>query len=119
MVEGHVDLGALYAALDAQRTERGLSWRQLAAEAGVSPSTLTRMAQGRRPDVDGFAALVQWLGLPADSFFRKATRKKQREPEPIAAISSLLRARRDLTPESAAALEDIIRAAYRRLRSAP
>ncbi len=26
------------------------------------------MAQGRRPDIDGFADLVGWLGLPADSF---------------------------------------------------
>lgn len=111
-----VDVGALYAALDAQRRARGLSWRQLATEAGVSASTLTRMAQGKRPDVDGFAALLSWLGIPAESFMRGGTRE---EPEAMAAISSLLRARRDLSPESAAALEDIIRAAYERLREKP
>ncbi len=36
------DAHARYEALDAQRLERGLGWRQVAGEIGVSPPTLTR-----------------------------------------------------------------------------
>ena len=46
------DVGAFHAALDSQRLAMGLNWKDVAAEAGVSASTLTRMAQGKRPDVD-------------------------------------------------------------------
>ncbi len=38
----------------------------------MSASTLTRMAQGKRPDVDGLAALVAWSGLDADDYVRSA-----------------------------------------------
>jgi len=48
----HVD--ALIAALDSERRAKNFSWRQLAKEAGVSPSTLTRMQQGKSPDVNTF-----------------------------------------------------------------
>src|SRR5258708_4432630 len=66
--KSRLDTEALYAALDAQRQGRDLSWRQLAKEVGVSPSTMTRLAQRQRPDIDAFAALVRWLGQPADNF---------------------------------------------------
>ena len=63
----YFDLPAFHAALDAERQVRGLSWRQLGAEAGVAPSTLTRMGHGRHPDVDGLSALLAWASLRASS----------------------------------------------------
>src|SRR5919106_6086488 len=105
--DARLDVGALYAALDEQRKSRRLSWRQVANKAGVSPSTLTRLAQGKRPDVDGFASLVRWLNMPADQFLRGDGQPSQEEPEPMAVISALLPARRELSPERAEALEDI------------
>jgi transcriptional regulator with XRE-family HTH domain len=114
--ETTVDVAALYAALDQQRQAAGLSWRELAARLGLSASTFTRMAQGHRPDVDAFATLLRWLGMPAESFMRPSTAVPGRaEPEPLAMISSYLRSARALRPEDAEALEDIIQAAYRRL----
>jgi transcriptional regulator with XRE-family HTH domain len=110
-----VDVESLYATLDATRKSKGLSWRQLAQQAGVSPSTLTRMAQGRRPDVDGFAALVGWLGLPADRFMRDDTAPAATREEPVAYVVSYLRARKDLDDETVEALGDILQAAYKRL----
>ena len=50
---GRFDSQGFYDALDATRRSRNLNWKQVAAQSGVSASTLTRMAQGRRPDVDG------------------------------------------------------------------
>src|SRR6267154_410424 len=108
MPEAHLDVEALYAALDARRKSKDLSWRDVAKEAGVSPSTLTRMAQGKRPDVDGFAALVAWLGIPADTFLQGSEPSKtKRKPDPMAMISTYLRANKELDKKSVEALEDI------------
>lgn len=117
MPQNLLDVKALHAALDQQRQAQHLSWRQLAKKAGVSPSTLTRMAQGKRPDVDSFSALVQWLRIPAEKFMRRTGQEQESdEAEPLAVISTYLRSRRELSPESAEALEDIIKAAYDRLK---
>ena len=56
-----------YRAVNNIRRERAASWRQVAREIGVGKSTLARMAQNKRPDADGLAALSRWAGLnPAD-----------------------------------------------------
>jgi transcriptional regulator with XRE-family HTH domain len=114
MPETTVDVEALYAALDNKRKTRGTSWRQIAGELAISPSTFSRMAQGRRPDVDTFATLLRWLGMPAESFMRGTTATAATE-EPVAMVSSYLRSARNIKPEDAEALEDIFRAAYNRL----
>lgn len=116
MAEPALDVSALYEALDERRRSREISWRYLAKEAGISPSTLTRMAQGRRPDVDSFAALTSWLGQPADLFLGRMQALADGDQEPLAVISGLLRARKDLSAESVDAIEDIVRAAYDRFR---
>ena len=111
---GWFDADAFYDALDAARLARKLNWKQVAAESGVSASTLTRMAQGRRPDVDGLAALAAWSGLSADGFVR--TELGEVDPEPLAQITTYLRSDRNLTPEAATALDELIKATYERLR---
>lgn len=58
------DVEALYLALDKARRGAGIRWRDIAREAGVSPSTLTRIGQGKRPDADGLVRLLLWLGTP-------------------------------------------------------
>jgi transcriptional regulator with XRE-family HTH domain len=115
--ETTIDVEALYAALDSKRKAHETSWREIARELQVSPSTFSRMAQGRRPDVDTFATLLRWLGMPVESFMR-STREEGggiTEEEPVAMVSSYLRSARNIEPEDAEALEDIFRAAYKRL----
>ena len=88
------DGDGFYRALEATVTARSKNWKQVAAETGVSASTLTRMAQGRRPDAASLAALSAWAGLNPSDFVKspyKATRA-----ESMAQISTLF-ARR---PES-------------------
>jgi len=111
---GTFDATAFYDALDAVRTARGLNWREFAAGAGVSASTLTRMAQGKRPDVDSLAALCTWSGLRADDFMK--TDQKRPAVEPLAAISTLLRSDRNLSEKSAARLNEIIKVTYKQLK---
>jgi transcriptional regulator with XRE-family HTH domain len=61
------DFEKFYQAVNAKRTARAASWRQVAREVGIGKSTLARMAQNKRPDADGLAALSFWAQLnPAD-----------------------------------------------------
>ena len=114
--KGYFDADAFYAALDATREARSITWKTVAAEAGVSASTLTRIAQGRRPDVDSLAALAAWSGLEVDIFLRRVGAGGQKQAAPLAMISTYLRSDPHLSEESATALEEIIKATYRRLR---
>jgi transcriptional regulator with XRE-family HTH domain len=114
-MRGQFDAQAFYAAIDSQRMALQKNWKQVAADSGVSASTLTRMAQGKRPDVDSLAALLSWSGLKADDFIQKDAQGGG-QAEPLAQITAYLRADRNLSPASADALEKIIQAAYERFR---
>lgn len=115
MADGHFDAAAFYAALDGVREARKLNWKQVATESKVSASTLTRIAQGRRPDVDSLAKLLSWSGLKAEQFVRSDAPWRGKT-ETLAMISTYLRADPHLSPESAAALEELVKVTYRRLR---
>lgn len=105
---------AFYEAIATTVKARHQTWKQVSKETGVSPSTLTRMAQGRRPDAASLAALSAWAGLnPADYV---NLRNKPKAAEPLVAISTLLRADPNLKPGAAKALQDIIETVYDQLR---
>ena len=104
--------GGFYAALDAARAARRLNWKQVAATSGVSASTLTRLAQGKRPDVDSLAALIGWSGLSADDFVRG---DRLDRAEPLAQIAALLSGDDRLNDEGRDAMIGIVTAAYERL----
>ncbi|MER7721976.1 helix-turn-helix domain-containing protein [Streptomyces flaveolus] len=113
-----MDVQALHAALDAARAEKGLSWRQLAKDLGVSASTISRMANGLKPDVTAFAAMTTWLRMPAETFYVTPQDGSAREePELVASLVPLLRARSDLSGDDVAYLEEVISAAARRFRA--
>jgi transcriptional regulator with XRE-family HTH domain len=114
MPRTQINVPALYAALDAVREHRKLSWRQLAREVGVSPSTFSRLANGQKPDVDAFLAMVRWLNVPAERFMIDDEVTAHQEPELMAELAPLLRARQDLNSEDKKYLEELIGAAMRR-----
>ncbi|RUU76230.1 MAG: XRE family transcriptional regulator [Mesorhizobium sp.] len=109
------DAEGFYSALDSVRQARRLTWKQIAAQAGVAASTLTRMGQGKRPDIDGLAALASWSKLDVSSFYRP-TETSARNAEPLAEITALLRADKNLSGEGAIALENMLKSAYEHLR---
>jgi len=89
---------------------RHTSWKALAKEVGVSPSTLSRRGRGRCPDAATLASLSAWAGLnPADFVVASNNR---RTANPLAAISGVLRSDPSLAPNAVQALETIIRVAY-------
>ena len=108
------DADAFYHVLDAERSERGLTWKDVAGETGVSPSTLTRLGQGRRPDVDSFARLVAWGGFTADQFVHPP--KHTQAGGFMTNLPTYLRSDPHLDERGVQALETIIRAAYDQFR---
>lgn len=119
MPKAGVDVAAFFAALDRKRQAEGLSWRALGRALAVPPSTFTRMARGRGADVDAFAVLLHWLGMPVAAFLTPPP-PDAAEPEPalapVDAIGFQLRTDRGLSPEAAGAIEQVVRVAYQALR---
>ena len=113
--KGSFDADAFYSALDGEKKARQLTWKKVAFESGVSASTLTRIAQGKRPDVDSLAALASWSGLEVDKFVNKGESRKEK-PEPLAEVVTYFRSDPHLSEEAAIALEELVKAAYERLR---
>ena len=63
-----LDTAALFAAVEAVMRHTKMNLRDVARETGLSPSTLTRMSQGQKPDADGLMSLLMWLNADA-SFY--------------------------------------------------
>ena len=116
MSNATVDVEGLYAALDARRQTEKLSWRGLAQKLRIAPSTFTRMAQGRRPDVDTFVALLRWLGMRVEAFMASSTETSTADSDFVSKIGTYLRMDRNLKPEARVALEQLIKVAYETLR---
>ena len=78
------DVAALYSALDAQRVELGLSWKQVADQLWnlsadlndrrhdhpISPSTLTNMAKSSRISCQHALFMLRWLDRSPESFLK-------------------------------------------------
>jgi transcriptional regulator with XRE-family HTH domain len=112
-VKGQFNCEAFYEALNSQRMAKRLTWKDVAEQSGISASTLTRMAQGKRPDVDGLAALLRWSGLQLDDFIDKP---HQTKTEALAQITAILRTDSRLSAVGKKTLEGVLRATYEGLR---
>jgi len=63
------DVKQFYDDMNIVRESRDMTWTDVATQSGVSASTLTRIGQGRRPDVDSLAALLVWSNLSPSRYF--------------------------------------------------
>lgn len=115
MSNDRFDAEGFYAALDSARQARRLTWKQVASEANVAASTLTRMGQGKRPDVNGLAALASWAKIDVQLFYRPLG-ENRRKSEALTEITALLRADKNLSGDSAMALESMLKTAYEHMR---
>jgi len=116
-----VDTEELGRAVRRRREELGLSLRDVATLTAVSASTLSRIENGTgKPDADNIARLASWLDVPmeriltgrrAQSEATQAVVYFPQEPTPEI-VEAHLRADRNLTPETAAALSELFRVAY-------
>jgi transcriptional regulator with XRE-family HTH domain len=108
------DAAGFYQALAATVKQRQVTWKEVSKKTGVSPTTLTRMGQGRQPDGQGLASLAAWAGLNAAQFV--AIEDKAEHPETLAIISTALRRDPELSTEAASTIDVMVQTAYEQLR---
>src|SRR5882724_12347527 len=124
-----VNTSELGGAVRRRREQQGLSLRDVADLTGVSASTLSRIENGTgKPDADNIARLTAWLDMPMERILGGRTGDAEEskpvvyfahEPTPEI-VEAHLRADRNLTPETAAALSELFRVAYTQFsRSSP
>ena len=119
--ENFVKTQELGTAIKRRREELGLSLRDVADVTGVSASTLSRIENGTgKPDADNIARLTSWLDMPIDRVMNKQSSASDVEPViyyPHEAtpeiVEAHLRADKNLTPETANALSELFRVAYK------
>lgn len=112
-----VELGR---AIKRRREELGLSLRDVADKTQVSASTLSRIENGTgKPDADNIARLTGWLDMPIG---RVMNNQAESKVEPVVyypheatpeIVEAHLRADKKLTPETAKALSELFRVAYK------
>jgi transcriptional regulator with XRE-family HTH domain len=105
--------GAFFGALESTAIARGLKWKDVSQQTGVSTSTLSRMAQGKGPDAASLALLSAWAGLNPAEFTNLKVEKTR--PEPLARLTSALHRDPRLSTEAAKAMEEVVKATYERL----
>lgn len=108
-------------AIRRKRNEAGRSLRDVANETGVSASTLSRIENGTgKPDDENIARLTGWLdvpmerivgGLSGDGKEAQAVVYYPHEST-LEIVEAHLRADRNLSAETAAALSELFRVAY-------
>ena len=107
------DSMAFYKALDSVREHLDFTWKKVSEKTSVSASTLTRMAQGRRPDADSLAKLSAWANInPADYV---SNIEQASNTVALNKAIALFRADKNLSKEAVIAMEEMIRAAYNSL----
>jgi len=119
--DNYVKTQELGSAIKRRREELGLSLRDVADVTGVSASTLSRIENGTgKPDADNIARLTGWLDMPMDRIMNKQTSSSAVEPViyyPHEAtpeiVEAHLRADKNLSPETANALSELFRVAYK------
>ena len=117
--ENYINTVELGRAIKRRREELGLSLRDVADVTSVSASTLSRIENGTgKPDSDNIARLTRWLDMPID----RVMNKQASDVEPVIyypheampeIIEAHLRADKKLTPETAQALSELFRVAYK------
>jgi len=108
----YLDTERLANLVRSKRGSRGL--RETAQEIGdVSPSTISRVENGKTPDIDTFLALCDWLEVPPAELIKNT--EDEDDVDTPEAIAIQLRADKKLDPAIANALASLVKAAYKDL----
>lgn len=96
------------------KTKRGKAGlRTVAEEIGeVSVATLSRIEQGKVPDVDTFIRICSWLDVPTDTFVIRPEGNSEEVQSTEKTIVAHLRADRELDAETIQMLVKMVNLAY-------
>lgn len=101
------DLGAM---VKQKRGNRGI--REVSKEIGISTATLSRIENGKLPDIETFSKACQWLGVDGGEVL--GCSKKEEALSSASAIPSFhLKTEKNTSKEAATALAEMILAAHK------
>lgn len=104
-----LDTNLFTAYLKARRGNLGL--REAAEQIGdISASTLSRIENGKMPDMDVFLRLCDWIGLPPSTFLIEPGEASRTDTPEV--IEAHLRADKELDETTAEAIAKMVKAAY-------
>jgi transcriptional regulator with XRE-family HTH domain len=101
--------------LKAERRSRRLSLRDVSDETGVSVNTLSRVERGHLPDLKNYQRLVDWLGVPADTFLETA--QSESAVGTLDLVARHFRSDQGLTPDAVEKLNAMVQEMYNTLVS--
>lgn len=113
-MESTLNSALLSSMVKTRRGKKGL--RDTAAEIGdISAATLSRIEQGKLPDVETFILICRWLNVPTDTFITgdKAQVSKASEKD---LLVYQLRASRELDPDTIETMVKMIDMAFTKVR---
>jgi transcriptional regulator with XRE-family HTH domain len=105
-----IDLEAFIAMFKTKRGDRGL--REVAGEIGdISASTLSRIENGKSPEMEVFLRLCDWMGVDPAAFLTRSEESHVELNTPEV-IEAHLRADKNLDEATAEAIAQMVRTAY-------
>lgn len=107
----HFDLKGFCVALNVARVEKGLTWSQVAEQSGLNASVFSRLKKGRGFDLNTLARLAVWGRLNISDYVVGLNPSI----DTLSQISSILRRDEALSVEDVAAIDSIVRTAYKQL----
>jgi transcriptional regulator with XRE-family HTH domain len=108
MAAGPISQKTLGTLLQQKRGSMGI--RAAAGEIGVSPATLSRIENGRLPDLDTLRKVCRWLGVDPASYFGASVKPG---PAGGARLQVVFKKDRAVSQNTSRALGKLIIAAYR------
>ena len=111
MAADKLDLSELGKLVLAERKRRGMSLRDAASAVGIPFNTLARVEKGHVPDLPKFKRLVEWCGADIKQFFEI----QEKAIATTDVIAEHLRADRNLPPNAAERIADIVGELYQAL----
>ena len=87
--------------------------REVAREIGISPATLSRVENGKLPDLDTFSKICKWLKIDPGEVLGWKGEVLGSSSSQDGIISAHLRADKNQSPQAAQALAEMILAAQR------
>lgn len=110
-MSSYLDKDIFAAYLRARRGDMGL--RDAANQIGnTSAPTLSRIENGKTPDLETFLRLCDWIGVPFDTFLKRSDEVLPDASTPEI-IEAHLRADRELDPKLAHAIAQVVKSAYK------
>jgi transcriptional regulator with XRE-family HTH domain len=89
-----------------KRGARGI--REVAEEIGISYATLSRIENGKLPDLETFSKLCRWLEIDPSEILGCAIKTKIANPKEGGTLLAHFRADKNLQPETLRALTELV-----------